>query len=62
MTNEEMQKTMRNRILMWENSDPTEFSDYDFSDCVTCKYKSIDWNEEPCDSCSLENNCYIPSR
>ena len=60
---------MMNNALLFGNDrawgrlpDPPEPPDYDFSDCVTCKYKSTDWNEEPCDSCSLENNCYIPSR
>ena len=32
----------------------------DFSDCVTCKYKTVEWDEEPCKSCTNEENHYEP--
>ena len=32
----------------------------DFSDCVLCKHKSVDWDEEPCKSCGEGDNHYEP--
>ena len=31
-------------------------------DCQTCRYNSLEWNEEPCDSCTMggESNHYKP--
>ena len=27
----------------------------DFSDCVLCKHKAVNWDEEPCASCHIDN-------
>lgn len=35
-------------------------NDEEFSDCVTCKHKTVDWDEEPCISCTNLENHYEP--
>lgn len=26
--------------------------------CLTCKYGDLDWDEDPCDSCSEDHDCW----